>query len=374
MGAPAPLDETWSTSFLRVLPWMLLTRIMIVGLGLASSWVVEPGPHFRGATTFLELFANWDTGWYLNIANEGYHFAPDRSSSVAFFPLYPMLVAALGELMPTLVAGYLVSNLAFLVALTLLRRLVLLDYEDAKLADRVVWFVLISPVTLFFSLIYTESLFFCLLLATLYAARQRRWWLVGILGALLSGTRALGVLVVVPVALEYSDCLRGGLLASLRRIRWDAAYLTAIPLGLVAYMTYLHFAFGNAFAFQVASAHWGRKFVFFLETVIRVGRYEPYFMTWFVSSLLSVVLLLWVAATRRLRMSYLTYAYVLLFFNLSSRLMESTPRYFAVLFPIYFGAAFLAHEDERIGSLLQFGSAIAMAITTILYVNGYWIV
>ena|SRR5687767_9786274 len=43
---------------------------------------------------FVEIFAAWDSGWYFDIARRGYYWNPDGQSSIAFFPLYPMLIRA----------------------------------------------------------------------------------------------------------------------------------------------------------------------------------------------------------------------------------------------------------------------------------------
>ena len=41
-----------------------------------------------------QIFAAWDSGWYFDIASRGYYFNAHGQSSIAFFPLYPMLMRA----------------------------------------------------------------------------------------------------------------------------------------------------------------------------------------------------------------------------------------------------------------------------------------
>ncbi|MDQ3488331.1 MAG: hypothetical protein M3468_11435 [Acidobacteriota bacterium] len=41
-----------------------------------------------------QIFAGWDSGWYFDIARRGYYFDPEGQSSIAFFPLYPLLMGA----------------------------------------------------------------------------------------------------------------------------------------------------------------------------------------------------------------------------------------------------------------------------------------
>ena len=55
----------------------------------------RPYPMPFEAAKFAETFAAWDSGWYFDIAQRGYYWNPSGQSSIAFFPLYPMLMRAL---------------------------------------------------------------------------------------------------------------------------------------------------------------------------------------------------------------------------------------------------------------------------------------
>src|SRR5438270_1775277 len=67
--------------------------------------------------------ARWDSVWYLNIAQGGYHRDPLHLRAT-FFPLYPMMVRGLGVVVRSdLIAGVLISLVCFVVALVLLYRL-----------------------------------------------------------------------------------------------------------------------------------------------------------------------------------------------------------------------------------------------------------
>ena len=69
------------------------------------------------------LWARWDSNWYLRIAESGYSWP---SSTPAFFPGYPLLVAGLGRALGDrfLLAGLVVSLVACAAAFALLYRLV----------------------------------------------------------------------------------------------------------------------------------------------------------------------------------------------------------------------------------------------------------
>ncbi|MCI0409783.1 MAG: hypothetical protein L0191_14675 [Acidobacteria bacterium] len=77
----------------------------------------------------LEIWARWDSEWYLLIAGQGYELGDQlRNYSVGnhaedaagFFPLYRALLGASQHLgLPAVLSGVLISNAALLVALTL---------------------------------------------------------------------------------------------------------------------------------------------------------------------------------------------------------------------------------------------------------------
>ena len=81
------------------------------------------------ADPLLAPLGRWDAVWYLRVAESGYGEGEARA---AFFPLYPLLVRTLatpvgGSPAALLVAAYVVALGAFLVALNLLYRLVVLE-------------------------------------------------------------------------------------------------------------------------------------------------------------------------------------------------------------------------------------------------------
>ena len=86
------------------------------------------------------------------------------------------------EVFVAVAAGYLVSNLALYVACLVFRSHVRDLYGEA-VASRAVVFLLINPVTVFYSTIYSESLFLLCIVAACHAAHRNRWPLAGLCGA-----------------------------------------------------------------------------------------------------------------------------------------------------------------------------------------------
>jgi hypothetical protein len=206
------------------------------------------GPDAAGSP--LLDWLRWDAWRYLLIADQGYAAVPEQA---AFFPVYPLLYAALDPLLPgdLVVSAMVVSNLAGLGAMVVLHRLVCAETDEA-VAGRTVLYLLAFPSAFFLAAPFNHSLFLLLALGFLYALRQRRWWVAGLLGALASGTRPVGVVLVAPFLYEY---LRIHLVAArVRRLRFDVAAVALVPAGAVAYVAYCAVVLGDPLAYMHAQA------------------------------------------------------------------------------------------------------------------------
>ncbi|MCX7681880.1 MAG: hypothetical protein N2508_07950 [Anaerolineae bacterium] len=178
----------------------------------------------------------WDTGWYTCIAVRGYR---ESDGSTAFAPLYPLLIRLTGELLggAYLLASLIVSNVALIAMLILLHRLVELDFST-EVARRTVVHMLAFPAGFFLLAGYTESLFLCFVVLSLYAARRGHWPLSGLAAFLASLTRQQGWVLALPLAYE-----------ALRQAGWRpvrARYGLLAPCGALAgtlaYSLYLRLA------------------------------------------------------------------------------------------------------------------------------------
>ena len=173
----------------------------------------------------VEPMRMWDGLWYRLIAIEGY--PKSHVWNDAFWPLYPMSMRALSRVtgLPEDVSGYLIANICFFVAMVLLYQLVRIDF-DTPIARRTIWAIAIFPTALFFTAVYTESLFLMLSVAALLCARVRKWWLAGVLGALAALTRSHGIFLVIPFAVLW--------------VKQNGFYLrAAVPKGITVAMPLL---------------------------------------------------------------------------------------------------------------------------------------
>ncbi len=209
--------------------------------GLAH-WIVEP-------------LRNWDGLWYRLIALEGYA-GGTQSAKAAFWPLLPGIMRGGNILTGWTVdsVGYLVANLAFLGALLVMYRLIILDYGDVATARRAIWALALFPTALFFSAVYTESLFLLLTVSALYLWRRDMIWLAGLvsIGAALS--RSGGVFLILPFL---------ALLWDRHRRDWRGYWPGIIPaffpaLGPAIFAAILYREQGNWNAFIDVQEQWNR--------------------------------------------------------------------------------------------------------------------
>src|SRR4051812_45009251 len=203
----------------RLLVWAAgVLAVLVAGVSSRAADFDPAGilaPYGEPLDTLVAPGARWDSVWYLAVAHSGYGTDPGRA---AFFPLYPLLLSALGS---DIVLGILLSLICFAVGSLLLYRLTAIELGPAA-AGPAVMALALFPGSLYFSMVYSEALFLALSVGAVFAARTGRWAWAGALGALAAATRSAGVLLVVPLALLWW--------AHSRRAR-DGAWLVLVPLG-----------------------------------------------------------------------------------------------------------------------------------------------
>jgi hypothetical protein len=263
-----------------VLAWAT-TRGALLGVGLLSLQLLpSAGNLMTGNLRYhtprrpaAEIWARWDSEWYLLIAERGYagsgpilrqYDLYHEEDASGFFPLYPLLVRTAGGMTgDPVVAGILVSNLCLLAAAWFLTRMVRHDHGD-EAARWAPWVLFAFPTGLFLSAVYAESLFLMLAIGTVWQARRGRWGWAGILGGLACLTRPLGFLLIIPVGWELWR----------RRdrdpIHWAPVGL--MPLGTVGFLGFCQLTYGDFLAPLHRQLRWRgagsgpwRAFVRFLE-------------------------------------------------------------------------------------------------------------
>ena len=187
----------------------LVTRILVLFIIFVSSNSIPMRAgnflYSNPDNLVLDGLVRDDSWWYTNIATRGYsmgNLKTGEQGNTAFFPLYPLAVKMMAGLTGNVfLAGIIVSNLAFLGTLFYLYALTRREYGQ-ETATRAVFYFAAAPTAVFFSAMYTESLFMLMVLATFYYAGAKQWDRAVLAGILASATRNTGVLMALVVALE----------------------------------------------------------------------------------------------------------------------------------------------------------------------------
>ncbi len=362
--------------------YFLGTRLLIALVALGSGQVLRQGDFAGGASSLLERLSRWDAGWYLSIVRAGYAYNPGAESSVAFFPLYPMLVRVVSWLVrDEQIAGFVVSNLALFGAVVLLWMLIEPGpQEDAgplRPGDglRTIRWLLVGPVSFFFSTIYSESLFLFFVAGCLCAARRRAWLWAGLAGVGAALTRNAGVLLVAPLLLEALDVRWCSLKPQLPSRWYSTVGFCLLPfLGLLIWMSYLGFTFGEPLAFMKTQAAWNRRLSWPWEPFQpgHLAGFPVFYRYWFVAAATTGIAgLLW-CVIARIRLSWVLFAGLLLLLGLSGRHLEGIPRYLSCIFPLYLAAVHATRKHPNLEWLAYGLSVAALTVFTILFANGYW--
>ena len=243
---PAPEIFLWSRATIWAAALFALFVFVPNRHPRAARWDDPTLTHDLGAVT--DVWARWDSVWFLRIAEHGYNAASGAAS--AFYPVYPLTVAGLGRVFfgHYVLAGILISLVAAFGSFLLLYQLTE-ERLGADGARRAVLYLAFFPFALFLQAVYSESLYLLLTLAAFALAERRRFLPAGLAAGLALLTRPTGIALLPALAL----------LAWRERERLRALGSLAIaPLLFCAYPLYLWQAEGDPWAFVRAQRLWSR--------------------------------------------------------------------------------------------------------------------
>lgn len=345
----------WGTPLRRVLTitaaWRLVVAVagilahVLLPAGLMTSfsllrlerWPANP------LTLAIDAGVRNDSIWYARIAQHGYTYSTQHVSSIAFYPLYPLLIKLVSlPLGNVYVAGMLISTACLFVAVALFYKwLAVKGYPD-----RALWATLLLlsfPWAMFFAAMYTESLYLALVLGTFLAAERNRYGWAAICAFLIALTRPTGILVVPCLAVLFWR--RGD-----RSWRASVAALSGIA-GVVVFAVYQVYAFGTPLASEKAATvpPWSRgvgQALSDLQLHARAG-----LPSWYLGLMLAVGILMLLPVPlvcRRLGPAYALLAVLMIILPAASGLI-SIERYAVVDFPVFAALATLRSRLVRFG-------------------------
>lgn len=346
-------------------------------------------PAHSSAPPLIDVGRRWDAFWYEEIALHGYSVRAGQSS-VAFFPLYPLLLRAGLTVFPHRADVVLVE--AALSRLLLFAGLaVIYLYAERQagpaVARRTLFFLTLFPTAFFFSAAYSESLFLLLTAAVFLWLQSRRFGLAGVSGLCASLARPTGVFLVLPYGVEWWR----------RRDRDPAKALDhllpilLIPAGIALYALFLGLKFGDPLIFNKAQGGWGRVPIFPLKPLIisltMVLRLPSMIVfsqadgVFLLMNFVNTVAVIWalIVSIRMLRSDLPGSSFALpSLVSFLSTAVVTTPvvsaaRYVAVLFPVFLSLARWA--DSRQKQVVVAAAFLPLqCLLLALFVRWYWVV
>lgn len=217
-----------------------------------------------------EALVKWDVDYYVHIAREGYigegailplTIATDESAQrMAFFPLLPWLLKApLALGLSPLVAGLLISIPAGIALTAAVMKIAEHCGANRWQQAAAATVVLGAPVSVAYSMAYTEALFGALAYWALYAMlKDRVWWAAGLVFfAGLTRVTAL-ILIIVFAAWAVARAIRQ------KRVEWQPwVALAASASGIAAYLGWVQTKASRAGGyFAIQDAGWDTGFDF----------------------------------------------------------------------------------------------------------------
>lgn len=230
---------------------LFLRKDTVYTLGIALFWQLSLtliGWLLSPEQGILGHMSHWDAGWYKHILATAY--GPDASpASPAFYPLFPLIIGMLSSVtftaVPQEVLVLLVNTAALWFALLALVRIgaIFKFTRRAKLVSVLIF--LGFPSAFFMHAFYGEALFIALGLWAYLNALQKRWWVTGLLLALLTASRLPSLLFVALCGLEFFQAYGWKMKKIVNR---NLLWFLLAPLGLIAYALYLQVARGDFLA------------------------------------------------------------------------------------------------------------------------------
>ena len=334
-----------------------------------------------GNPAWIYSWANFDGVHYLTIVEHGY---VGTGLIQAFFPLYPILLKLLSYLVTNhIISGLIISNIFLYGFVLVWFKLLSLEF-DRKIAWLSLFAFLSFPTSFFAGGLYTESLFLFLAAASFLAAKQKKWALAGILAALLSATRVVGVAIVPALLLEYFVQKNFKLQISTRDIK-IISWILFGSLGLLSYMAYLTYEFSDPLYFLHVQAEFGtgrqESLILYPQVVWRylkiLWTYQPLglkYYAYFQEFLSGTLILATIAYSYKFaRKSWVLFSFLTFLIPVMTGTFSSLPRYVLVCLSIYPLIAQLSLKHKWFKYAYFSISTSLLILNTILFITGRWV-
>lgn len=344
-----------------------------------------------GSEEFKRHFIPYDGSFYINIAENGY---TSGTEPCAFYPLWPALIHSFSFLFrdSSIAVALLLANGISIAGWVLFYAFIVRKW-GARCAKYSLLFLVAFPGSLFFEFAYSESLFFLLLMALLWAFECNLFFLACGVAFLLPLTRPIGIFCIIPI-LWHATLVSGTLTlqgtprsSALSIPSWSASpwYLVlgaafAALLGWAVYLLIMFLWTSNPFEGFSAQRFWG------VHKIANLWNIQKFVTAWlspstwhgyvgsFLDRTIFTLILYCMPLAFKLDKALFVWLWVLCVLPAMSGSFTSLTRYASVAFPVFIALGAYFESDRKQGARVTL-LAIFFLIQTILvwrYVNFSW--
>ncbi len=314
-----------------------------------------------------------DSPHYLYLAQNGYATTGEKANLIVFYPLYPFLIKVFNLFCNNyFVSGILVSNLAFALASCIFYELLRLDYSKEQSISGLL-LMMVAPFSMFYSAIFTESVFLLTTVLCLYFLRIKKPMWMAIFGFLACLSRTQGVILFVCALMPVVAELMKKKKFNLKEFLWALV----IPLGFLAYLLMNKLLFGDWFQYLQfqAAPPWYNKAQWFGKTLTysydMAKSYEglaniiylPQLILFFIGTLT-----IFYGIYKKVRSEYLVYLGAYIFTCYTHGWLISGSRYMCACLPLFI--VYSSTKNKYVRYIILAISLVLCIIYTKLWLRG----
>ena len=347
----------------------LVTYLGSIAFPLASNGGLG-APTLTKPFSYWLSWAQWDGGYYYQIATRGYWFFADY----AFFPLYPFLAKFLNVIFSNLLfTGLAVSNISFLLFLTIFYKFLKEKYSKNIAINSVITF-LCFPTTFFAVAYYSEGLFLLLTVLVFFFLNQKKILQAALAIIFASLTRSIGMALIFSLVYNYFSSIS----FTIKNVSKKVLYLLPSTLGAALYITYLFYKLNNPFGFISVQTLWlrnindpistiiGNVWIIFTNPNAPFDQYTDLLITLIFLSLL-------IFGVRKISSSLWIFSMLVILIPASTGTLTSMPRYVLASLGVFVILGQLLEEKPYLKVPIWMASLFLQAILATKFVNGYWV-
>lgn len=341
-----------------------------------------PDPRISGGNFFLiNALAQYDSQWYLKIANQGYpdhptSFLKDQKKEMGellynFFPLYPLSISLVNFFIRNIEISAFITNNLFLLGAVYSIYYVVSRWYSKNIALKTIFLILLFPFSIFLRGYYSESMRLLIFIWFCYGLSKKNYLISAIMVGLLSVTSGISIFLLIFYLIVI--WINRKKITLVNKI----LYFAIACLPIILWMLYCYLQTGDPAIFVLTRYDWIRPPFFpLLYNIILIFEYPFLHAISLYGSQLDVyciILSLCVAYLSKRVLPKLVWLATIVqaFSPLLVQDSISFARFITILFPFFVYLSIVLNRKYYIILLSVF--TVGLLISSLFFINWYWI-